>query len=112
GGWVIDTPGVRSTCPRPKERTPGVSITHPPVCGSCNARAEDEVWRPHTGGWVIDTPGVRSFGLGHVVADELLEAFPDLAELAEHCPRGCSHDRDAPDCALDELVEQGGAGTA
>ena len=67
---------------------------------------------PHTGGWVIDTPGVRSFGLGHVVADELLEAFPDLADLAEHCPRGCSHDRDAPDCALDELVEQGGAGTA
>src|SRR5699024_10167764 len=43
---------------------------------------------PHTGAWVIDTPGVRSFGLGHVVADELLEAFPDLAGLAEQCPRG------------------------
>lgn len=67
---------------------------------------------PDAAGWVIDTPGVRSFGLGHVVPEELLEAFGDLAELAEQCPRDCSHAQDAPDCALDQLVEQGGAGTA
>ncbi|MGO1259121.1 MAG: ribosome small subunit-dependent GTPase A [Brachybacterium sp.] len=67
---------------------------------------------PEDDGWVIDTPGVRSFGLGHVDPEELLEAFTDLAELAECCPRGCTHLEDAPDCALDALVEGGKAGTA
>lgn len=53
------------------------------------------------GGWVIDTPGVRSFGLGGVSADRVLAAFGDLAAVAAHCPRDCSHRADAPDCALD-----------
>ena len=57
------------------------------------------------GGWVIDTPGVRSFGLAHVGADDLLRGFTDLAELAEDCPRGCTHAADSPDCHLDEWVE-------
>ncbi|PMC76605.1 ribosome small subunit-dependent GTPase A [Brachybacterium sp. UMB0905] len=64
------------------------------------------------GGWVIDTPGVRSFGLGHVDPEDLLEAFADLAPLAEQCPRGCTHLADGPDCALDELVAAGEAGSA
>lgn len=60
---------------------------------------------PDRGGWVIDTPGVRSFGLAHVETSSLLAAFADLAEVAEqHCPRGCTHTADAPDCALDEWV--------
>ncbi|WP_087485510.1 ribosome small subunit-dependent GTPase A [Brachybacterium massiliense] len=67
---------------------------------------------PEDDGWVIDTPGVRSFGLGHVDPDELIDAFADLSVLAEQCPRGCSHLEDAPDCALDALVEAGEAGTA
>lgn len=67
---------------------------------------------PEDDGWVIDTPGVRSFGLGHVDPDELLDAFADLADLAEQCPRGCTHLEDAPDCALDDLVDEGEAGTA
>ena len=67
---------------------------------------------PGDDGWVIDTPGVRSFGLGHVDPEQLLDAFADLADLAEECPRGCTHLEAAPDCALDELVEQGRAGTA
>lgn len=67
---------------------------------------------PEDDGWVIDTPGVRSFGLGHVDPEELLEAFADLDELAEQCPRGCTHLEDAPDCSLDEQVAAGGAGSA
>jgi ribosome biogenesis GTPase len=51
------------------------------------------------GGAVIDTPGIRSFGLAHVAANDIVAAFPDLAEAAEHCPRSCTHD-DAS-CALD-----------
>ncbi|MEO3810908.1 ribosome small subunit-dependent GTPase A [Sphaerisporangium sp. B11E5] len=59
------------------------------------------------GGWIIDTPGVRSFGLGHVVIDNVLAAFPDLAEGAVHCPKGCTHRGD--DCSLDEWVAKGNA---
>jgi ribosome biogenesis GTPase len=63
--------------------------------------------RVPTGGWIIDTPGVRSFGLGHVDPANVLRAFTDLAEVAEGCPRGCTHLEDAPDCALDEAVADG-----
>ncbi|MGO1769101.1 MAG: ribosome small subunit-dependent GTPase A [Microbacterium sp.] len=58
-------------------------------------------------GWVIDTPGVRSFGLGHVDPANVLRAYPDLAAIAESCPRGCSHLPDAPDCALNEAADEG-----
>lgn len=67
---------------------------------------------PGDTGWLIDTPGVRSFGLGHVLPEELLDAFQDLAPLAEECPRGCTHLDDAPDCALDEAIADGQAGSA
>jgi ribosome biogenesis GTPase len=53
------------------------------------------------GGTVIDTPGVRSFGLGAVSPERVLASFPDLSEATAHCPPGCSHLPDTPDCALD-----------
>lgn len=60
-------------------------------------------YRSSTGaGWVIDTPGVRSFGLGHIDTANILAAFTDLADVARHCPRGCTHLPDASDCALNE----------
>lgn len=62
------------------------------------------------GGWVIDTPGIRSFGLAHVDLDRFLHAFPDLAQGAEQCPRGCTHDNEH--CALDDFVRSGGADPA
>ncbi|MGJ0203917.1 ribosome small subunit-dependent GTPase A [Leucobacter sp. gxy201] len=58
-------------------------------------------------GWVIDTPGVRSFGLGHVTSDSILRGFTDLAALIEECPRGCTHQADAPDCELDAAIADG-----
>ncbi len=63
---------------------------------------------PACRGWVIDTPGLRSFGLGHVSADRVLQAFPDLAEGTADCPPGCTHLDE--NCALDDWVrEHGGA---
>ena len=62
----------------------------------------------HTG-WIIDTPGIRSFGLAHVRPEDLIEAFPDLDELTEDCPRGCTHGTDEPECGLDEAVAAGAA---
>lgn len=65
----------------------------------------------HTGaGWVIDTPGVRSFGLGHINPASILAAFTELAEVALECPRGCTHLPDAPDCAMQEAVDEGRLG--
>lgn len=53
------------------------------------------------GGIIVDTPGVRSFGLAHVEPNTLIKAFPDLMELAEECPRGCTHAETEPECGLD-----------
>jgi ribosome biogenesis GTPase len=61
-------------------------------------------------GWIVDTPGVRSFGLGHINPDNLLGSFPDLAAIAENCPRGCTHLPDAPDCAIQEAADRGDLG--
>jgi ribosome biogenesis GTPase len=60
-----------------------------------------------SGSWVIDTPGVRSFGLSHVSRDRIIAAFDDLDAITVDCPRGCSHEADAPECALDVAVADG-----
>ena len=60
-----------------------------------------------SGSWVIDTPGVRSFGLSHVSRDRIIAAFDDLDAITVDCPRGCSHEADAPECALDVAVVDG-----
>ncbi|HEY6500296.1 MAG TPA: ribosome small subunit-dependent GTPase A [Streptosporangiaceae bacterium] len=59
------------------------------------------------GGWIIDTPGLRGFGLGHVTAERLLAAFPDLAEGTTDCPPGDDHL--GPDCGLDAWAAEHGA---
>jgi ribosome biogenesis GTPase len=66
---------------------------------------------PHEGqvGWIVDTPGIRSFGLAHVRPEDLIEAFPDLDEMTEECPRGCTHGAGEPECGLDEAVARGEA---
>ena len=58
-------------------------------------------------GWVIDTPGVRSFGLSHVTRENIVAAFGDLDAITDGCPRGCSHETGAQDCALDLAVARG-----
>jgi ribosome biogenesis GTPase len=64
---------------------------------------------PDAEGWIIDTPGIRSFGLAHVQPENLIEAFPDLDEMTETCPRGCSHGTGEPECGLDEAITAGEA---
>ena len=64
---------------------------------------------PEGDGWIVDTPGIRSFGLAHVQPEDLIEAFPDLDEMTEECPRGCTHGDDEPECGLDDAIESGQA---
>jgi len=61
------------------------------------------------GGWVVDTPGIRSFGLAHITPDDIVAAFPGMAEAAEECPSGCGHlgPPEDPDCMLDTVVAEG-----
>lgn len=79
-----------------------------PVTGRGRHISSSAVALPLTGGgWIIDTPGVRSFGLAHVSAEQVLAAFPDLAEGSQHCQRGCTHLE--ADCSLDAWVAAGHA---
>ena len=64
---------------------------------------------PDLEAWIVDTPGIRSFGLAHVQPEHLIEAFPDLDEMTEDCPRGCTHGDDEPECGLDVAVQEGQA---
>jgi ribosome biogenesis GTPase len=59
---------------------------------------------PDGDGWIIDTPGIRSFGLAHVQPEDLIGAFPDLEQMTEDCPRGCTHGEGEPECGLDVAV--------
>ena len=45
----------------------------------------------------------------HERPEDLIEAFPDLEEMTEDCPRGCTHGTDEPECGLDEAVAAGRA---
>ena len=60
---------------------------------------------PYQDGWLIDTPGIRSFGLAHISEEDLLAAFPDLAEMATRCPKLCPHLQSSPGCQLSSLEE-------
>jgi ribosome biogenesis GTPase / thiamine phosphate phosphatase len=62
---------------------------------------------PGIDGWIVDTPGIRSFGLAHVQPGQLIGAFPDLEELTDSCPRGCTHGEQEPECGLDDAVADG-----
>jgi ribosome biogenesis GTPase / thiamine phosphate phosphatase len=62
---------------------------------------------PGGDGWIVDTPGIRSFGLAHVQPGQLIGAFPDLEELTDSCPRGCTHGEGEPECGLDEAIAEG-----
>ncbi|EEH63832.1 putative ribosome small subunit-dependent GTPase A [Gleimia coleocanis DSM 15436] len=59
------------------------------------------------GGWIIDTPGIRGFGLAHVEPDTVIDAFPELEDAIEDCPRSCNHLESAVDCGLDAWVKAG-----
>jgi ribosome biogenesis GTPase len=53
------------------------------------------------GGALIDTAGIRSFGIAGVAADDLEQAFPEIAAAAEGCEwEGCRHGEGDEGCAV------------
>ena len=75
-----------------------------PVTGRGRHTSSSAVALPLGSGWLIDTPGLRGFGLGHVSAERVVEAFGDLAEGTVACPPGCDHL--SPDCGLDAWARE------
>jgi ribosome biogenesis GTPase len=75
-----------------------------PVTGQGRHTSSSVVAIPLDDGWLIDTPGLRGFGLGHVSAERVVEAFGDLSEGTAGCPSGCDHL--SPGCALDEWARE------
>ncbi|CAH0524463.1 small ribosomal subunit biogenesis GTPase RsgA [Vibrio hippocampi] len=60
-----------------------------------------------SGGDLIDSPGVREFGLWHLEAQEVTEAFVEFRPFLGGCKfRDCKH-LDDPGCILREAVEDG-----
>jgi ribosome biogenesis GTPase len=56
---------------------------------------------------VVDTPGIREFGLSGLRRPELIEFFPDIATLGDHCRfKNCTHTSE-PDCAVQTGVQNG-----
>lgn len=54
----------------------------------------------HPAGAVIDSPGIREFDVPATGADELLQGFTELRDLAANCRfRNCRH-HDDPGCAI------------
>lgn len=53
----------------------------------------------------IDSPGFQAFGLHHLDERDLLEAFPDIKDMALRCRfDDCKH-REEPHCAVKEAIE-------
>jgi len=60
-----------------------------------------------TSGFVVDTPGVREFGFWDLTPDALLECFPELGRVLEHCAfPACRHGSERG-CAVRDAVETG-----
>jgi ribosome biogenesis GTPase / thiamine phosphate phosphatase len=77
-----------------------------PVTGRGRHTSSSAVALPLGDGWLIDTPGLRGFGLGHVSAERVAEAFGDLAEGTAACPPGCGHLSASAGCTLDEWARE------
>lgn len=96
---------LNALVPTAQQRTGGVNA----VTGRGRHTTTSSSALPYpSGGWLIDTPGIRSFGLGHADVDDVLAAFPELADGLDQCPRGCTHDE--TECGLDAFIEAGALG--
>jgi len=57
--------------------------------------------------WIVDSPGMKEFGLAHLPAVAIEQAFVELRPLFGTCRfRNCSHEVE-PGCAIQDAVERG-----
>ncbi len=59
------------------------------------------------GGYCIDTPGIRSFGIWHLLKEEVIAHFTDIATLSANCHfPDCMHVNE-PKCAVLKALHDG-----
>jgi ribosome biogenesis GTPase len=65
------------------------------------------LYRPGASSALIDSPGLTEFGLQHLSAEVISQAFVELRPLLGQCRfRDCRHDRE-PDCSILAAVRHG-----
>lgn len=59
------------------------------------------------GTWIVDSPGMKVFGLAHLAAGRIADAFVEMRPFIGHCRfRDCRH-AEEPGCALTAAVDAG-----
>ena len=57
--------------------------------------------------FIIDTPGIKGFGLVDMAPEEIVDQFPEMFKLKNHCKfNDCKH-MNEPGCAVKAAVENG-----
>ena len=58
-------------------------------------------------GWIMDSPGIREFGNSVWSAQEIINGFPEIQKISEHCEyRNCAHGVDRG-CAVQKAFLSG-----
>ena len=69
--------------------------------------SETMLYRLDADSWIVDSPGMKEFGLAHLEADQITDAFVELRPLIGRCRfRNCSHGVE-PGCVVQEAVASG-----
>ena len=68
---------------------------------------ETTLYRLDADSWIVDSPGMKEFGLAHLGAAAIEQAFVELRPLLGTCRfRNCRHDVE-PGCAIQDAIERG-----
>lgn len=91
---------LNALIPGARAATQAISVA---LDGGCHTTTASRAY-PLTHGWLMDSPGIQSFGLGYLVAQELIAFFPEFTSLQGQCRfPDCQHLQE-PDCALKDFV--------
>lgn len=91
---------LNTLIPGARAATQAISIA---LDGGCHTTTASRAY-PMRQGWLMDSPGIQSFGLGYLLADELIAFFPEFSPLQGQCRfPDCRHLQE-PECAIKDFV--------
>lgn len=65
------------------------------------------MWPLTAGGYVVDTPGIRELGLSGLHQTDLIDFYPEIAQVAAACRfSNCTHSHE-PGCAVKQAITGG-----
>lgn len=91
----------------PKEKEIRIGKLSEAAAKGRHTTTHSQLYQFADGGELIDSPGIREFGLWHANASQILDAFSEIADAAQHCRfRDCKH-KGEPGCAVQESLDEG-----